>query len=167
VSSSTSSTEHLDAGHVGRAHGLDGSFYVTRPRADLLTAGATVTVAGTVRRIERRAGTDERPIVRLEGTSSREDAEALRGEALLVARAELPALGDDEWWPEQLVGCEVVDGARRIGAVRAVTGLPSCDVLEVDRDGATLLVPLVRDAVRSVDVRAKSIDVDLGFVEGG
>jgi len=89
------------------------------------------------------------------------------GEALLVARAELPALGEDEWWPEQLVGCEVVDGARRIGAVRAVTGLPSCDVLEVDRDGATLLVPLVRDAVRSVDVGAKSIDVDLGFVEGG
>lgn len=167
MSSSTSSTEHVDAGHVGRAHGLDGSFYVTRPRADLLTAGATVTVAGAARRIERRAGTDERPIVRLEGTSSREDAEALRGEALLVARAELPALGDDEWWPEQLVGCEVVDGARRIGAVRAVTGLPSCDVLEVDRDGATLLVPLVRDAVRSVDVRAKSIDVDLGFVEGG
>jgi 16S rRNA processing protein RimM len=167
VSSSTSSTEHVDAGHVGRAHGLDGSFYVTRPRADLLTAGATVAVAGRPRRIERRAGTDERPIVRLEGASSREDAEALRGEALLVARAELPALADDEWWPEQLVGCEVVDGARRIGAVRAVTGLPSCDVLEVDRDGTTLLVPLVRDAVRSVDVRAKSIDVDLGFVEGG
>jgi 16S rRNA processing protein RimM len=167
VSSSTSSTEHVDAGHVGRAHGLDGSFYVTRPRADLLTAGATVTVGGGARRIERRAGTDERPIVRLEGTSSREDAEALRGEALLVARAELPALEPDEWWPEQLVGCAVVDGALPVGTVRGVSALPSCDVLEVDRDGEILLVPLVRDAVRSVDVGAKTIDVDLRFVEGG
>jgi 16S rRNA processing protein RimM len=160
VSSSTSSTEHVDAGHVGRAHGLDGSFHVTRPRADLLT------VAGRPRRIDRRAGTDERPIVRLQGTSSREDAEALRGEALLVPRAQLPALEPDEWWPDDLVGCDVHDGSRRVGVVRAVTGLPSCDVLEVDRDGDVLLVPLVRDAVRSIDVGSKAIDVDLGFVEG-
>jgi 16S rRNA processing protein RimM len=166
VSSSTSSTEHVDAGHVGRAHGLDGSFHVTRPRADLLTEGATLTVAGRPRRIDRRAGTDERPIVRLQGTSSREDAEALRGEALLVPRAQLPALEPDEWWPDDLVGCDVHDGSRRVGVVRAVTGLPSCDVLEVDRDGDVLLVPLVRDAVRSIDVGSKAIDVDLGFVEG-
>jgi 16S rRNA processing protein RimM len=38
-------------------------------------------------------------------------------------------------------------------------------VLEVARDGAAdLLVPLVRDAVRSVDVGAGVIDVDLAFL---
>ncbi len=164
MSSSTSST---DAGHVGRPHGLDGSFHVTRPRPDLLTAGRTVVVAGRSRTIERRAGTDERPLVRLEGCTSREDAEALRGQALLVARDELPALGPDEWWPDDLVGCRVADGARAVGVVRAVTALPSCDVLEVQRDEGTVLVPLVRDAVRAVDVEAKAIDVDMAFVEGG
>jgi 16S rRNA processing protein RimM len=41
-------------------------------------------------------------------------------------------------------------------------------VLEVEREGGgELLVPLVRDAVRSVDVAARRIDVDLGFLEGG
>lgn len=166
MSSSTSSTDHVEAGRVGRAHGLDGSFHVTRPRAELLSRGARLTVAGRAREIERRAGTDARPIVRLAGCSSRDAAEALRGEPLLVARAELPALGPDEWWPEELVGCEVRDGARRVGSVTAVTALPSCDVLEVDRDGTSLLVPLVRDAVRSVDVEGRAIDVDLAFVEG-
>jgi 16S rRNA processing protein RimM len=167
VSSSTSSTEHVEAGHVGRAHGLDGSFYVTRPRAELLGAGATLTVDGREHRIERRAGTDARPIVRLEGCSSREQAEALRGRPLLAPRGERPALGPDEWWPEDLVGCRVVDGDRAVGTVAAVSGLPSCDVLEVARaEDDSLLVPLVRDAVRSVDVAGRRVDVDMGFIEG-
>jgi 16S rRNA processing protein RimM len=50
-----------------------------------------------------------------------------------------------------------------------MVALPSCEALEVERPGAAeLLVPLVRDAVRSVDVAAGVIDVDLGFLgEGG
>jgi ribosomal 30S subunit maturation factor RimM len=47
-------------------------------------------------------------------------------------------------------------------------GLPSCEVLEVDRvGGGELLVPLIADAVRDVDVEAKRIDVDLAFLEPG
>jgi 16S rRNA processing protein RimM len=164
VSSSTSS---IDAGRVGRPHGLDGSFHVTRPRPALLQLGAVVTVAGERREIVRRAGTDERPILRLAGCERREAAEALRGETLLVAAAELPELGEEEWWPEHLEGCRVRDGQRTVGVVAGVQGLPSCDVLEVRRDdGRELLVPLVRDAVRSVDVARRDIDVDLAFLEG-
>jgi 16S rRNA processing protein RimM len=169
VSSSTSSTDSdsLDAGHVGRPHGLDGSFHVTRPRAELLQEGAFVTVAGERREIVRRAGTDARPVLRLAGCEGREAAEALRGQPLLVARAEAPALGPDEWWPEELEGCRVRDGSAEVGVVAAVRALPSCEVLEVARaGGGELLVPLVRDAVRSVDVSAGEIDVDLAFVEG-
>ena len=59
------------------------------------------------------------------------------------------------------------DGERRVGEVRRMLPLPSCEALEVARDdGGDLLVPMVRDAIRSVDVAARRIDVDLGFVEG-
>ena len=54
-------------GHVGRAHGLDGSFYVTGARPRLLPLGASVEVAGRGAQIVRRAGTERRPIVRLRG----------------------------------------------------------------------------------------------------
>ena len=163
----SSSTSSIDAGHVGRPHGLDGSFYVTLPQAVLLVQGNTVTVAGERREIVRRAGTDARPILRLEGCADRDAAEALRGEELRVPGAEAPALGDDEWWTAELEGCRVEDAGRPVGVVRAVRALPSCDVLEVERaDGEELLVPLVRDAVRSVDVEARRIDVDLAFLEG-
>jgi 16S rRNA processing protein RimM len=52
-----------------------------------------------------------------------------------------------------------------VGVVARVLALPSCEVLEVTRgDGGELLVPLVSDAVRVVDIQAREIDVDLSFL---
>lgn len=153
-------------GIVGRPHGLDGSFYVGDARPTLLAVGAAVTLGGTQRTIVRRAGTDARPIVRLAGCEDRTAAEALRGAELTVDDAALPPLGPDEWWAEELEGARVCDGERELGVVRRLLALPSCECLEVERDDGRgdLLVPLVRDAIRSVDVESGRIDVDLRFL---
>ena len=157
----------LGAGRVGKPHGLDGSFYVTRPRPALLALGASVFLGdgATEAEIVRRSGTDEHPILRLAGVDGREAAEALRGTELSIPRAAAPALGEDEWWAEDLAGCVVADGDVEVGVVRQMRALPSCEVLEVERPGRDdLLVPLVRDAVRAVDVAQRRIDVDLAFL---
>jgi 16S rRNA processing protein RimM len=155
----------LRAGRVGRAHGLDGSFHVLEPVAHLLEAVTAIQVGGRERGIARRAGYDARPILRLEGAEDRTAAEALRGQELLVPRAAAPDLEEDEWWTTDLEGCMVGDGARSVGVVTRVLGLPSCEVLEVEREGGkALLVPLIRDAVRSVDIDAQQIDIDLRFL---
>jgi 16S rRNA processing protein RimM len=157
--------EWLLAGRVGRPHGLDGSFHVTRPNAHLLAAAATVVVDDRELDITRRAGTDRQLILRLEAHDDRDAAESLRGKDLLVARAAAPELGPDEWWAEDLTGCAVHDGDRVVGTVRRLVELPSCEVLEVQRsDGGDLLVPLVTDAVRGVDLDRRTIDIDLRFV---
>jgi 16S rRNA processing protein RimM len=157
--------EWLAAGRVGRPHGLDGSFHVTRPRGALLALGTAVRIGDGEAEIVRRAGTDERPILRLAGHEGRAAAEALRGRELLVHRGVAPALGEDEWYAEDLEGCRVVDGSVEVGQVLRMVALPSCEALEVQRaGGADLLVPLVRDAVRSVDVAEGVVDVDLSFL---
>jgi 16S rRNA processing protein RimM len=127
----------VTAGRVGKPHGLDGSFYVegaTHP----LPVGTSLTLAGRPHLVERRAGTDERPLVRLAGV---DDPRSLRGELLLV-EAEL---AEDEWLASDLVGC-AVPGRGRV--VRVLDG-PSCSVLELD-DGT--LVPFISDAIRSVEI---------------
>jgi 16S rRNA processing protein RimM len=156
----------LHAGTVGRPHGLDGSFHVVSAVAGLLGEGARILIGSDERRIVRRAGTDRRVIVRLEGCEDRSAAEALRGAELLAPRTEAPALDEDEWWAEDLEGCAVRDGERPIGTVRRLLALPSCEVLEVERGGEVddLLVPLVSDAVRAVDLESRSIDVDMRFL---
>jgi len=156
----------LRAGVVGRPHGLDGSFHVVQPVADLLAAGADVRVAGSDRRIERRAGFDARLIVRLQGDRDRTAAQAMRGQEILVARGGAPELGPDEWWAEDLEGCAVSGSGREVGVVTRMLALPSCEVLEVARaaGGDALLVPLVSDAVRGVDLERRVIEIDLRFL---
>ena len=156
----------LRAGQVGSPHGLDGSFHVTGPLVALLAVGETVMIDSEQHVVAAVKGYERRLIVRLVGCEERDAAVALRGRPLLVPRDAAPSLGPDEWWAEDLEGCNVSDGSVQVGRVRRLLALPSCEVLEVERpDGtADLLVPLVSDAVRTVDVDARRIDIDLGFL---
>lgn len=132
---------------------MDGAFHVTRPenlRAGLDTSAGRITAV---------SGTPQKPVARLEGVTSRVEVEALRGTPLVVDRADI-GLEEGEWWASDLVGLRVVDGGQEVGVVERVRALPSCEVLEVGE----LLIPLVGDAVRTVDVAGGVVDVDLGFL---
>jgi 16S rRNA processing protein RimM len=156
----------IAAGRVGRPHGLDGSFYVTRPRARLLAAGSTVTVAGRQRALVRRAGTDQRPIVRLEGVDDRDAALQLRGLELEVDAAQAPALEDGEYWAHELEGCSVTASDRQLGTVSRLLELPSCEALEVDvGTGEPLLVPMVKDAIAGISISERRIEVNPEFLD--
>ncbi len=155
----TSSTEAVEAGRIGRPHGLDGSFYVVRPLPEALDV-PEVRVGEVTTAIVRRAGTAAKPILRLAAFGSRTEIEAVRGEPLWVAREVLPPLEEDEFYADDLVGLRVVDGEREVGVVDRVRELPSCEVLEVGE----LLIPLVDDAVRGIDLDAGVVEVSLEFL---
>ena len=126
-------------------------------RPGSFVAGGTVFVDGVARVVERLAGMSDKPIIRLAGCTSREDAEALRG---LVLEVE-DTLDEGEYWARDLVGCVVFDGEREVGVVERMVALPSCEALAVGE----LLIPMVRDAIHSIDLEGRRIDVDMGFVE--
>ena len=140
---------------------------MVEPAPELPAGDGFVVVEGVTRRIVRRSGTTERPILRFEGASSRDDALALRGAEITIARSD-DMLDEGEFWARDLEGCAVVDGDVAVGFVRRMSALPSVEVLEVDRpDGSELLVPMVRDCIRSVDLEGRRIDIDLGFLGEG
>jgi 16S rRNA processing protein RimM len=142
----------VTAGRVGKPHGLDGSFYVETPRHEL-PEGTALTVGGSVYAIARRAGTDERPLIRLDGV---EDPRSLRGELLLVE----DELAEDEWLAGDLVGL-AVHGLAEPRTVGQVVDAPSCSILELD-DGT--LVPFVTDAIERVDLESREIRVNPDFL---
>ena len=139
----------VTAGRVGKPHGLDGSFYVDRPQHEL-AEGTELVLAGGTHRVERRAGTDDRPLIRLAGV---EDPGSLRGELLLVE----DELGEGEWLAADLVGLEVPG----MGTVSRVIDAPSCTLLEL---GDGTLIPFVTDAIQSVDREAGEIRVKREFL---
>jgi 16S rRNA processing protein RimM len=140
----------VTAGRVGKPHGLDGSFYVELPR-HALPEGCTVFLQSQPRTVERRAGTDDRPLVRLTGVS---DPRSLRGEILLVE----DELGEGEWLASDLIGCRVPELE---GVVARILDEPSCSVLELE-DGT--LIPLISDAVERVDLETREIHVNRDFL---
>jgi 16S rRNA processing protein RimM len=146
----------VPVGRVGKPHGLDGSFYVDGA-SHSLSEGMSVTVAGQAARIERRAGTPERPLLRMSGVGNRERAAELQGEDVLMDLEQAP-LDSDEWLAEDLMGCEVPG----VGRVRRVVRAPSCDLLEVGPDG--ILVPFISDAVKHIDLAERRIEVDRAFL---
>jgi 16S rRNA processing protein RimM len=145
-------------GRVGRPHGRDGSFYLDHVTTLGAPApGAVVSVAGREREVERRAGTPQRPILRLGGVEDRDAAASLRGETVREPCAD-DSLGEDDWAAEDLVGCRIAG----LGEVRRLIAAPSCDLLEVGEEGH--LVPFVRDAIARIDPEARVIEVNHAFL---
>jgi 16S rRNA processing protein RimM len=140
----------VSAGRVGKAHGRDGSFYVDEPRIEF-ELGSTIQLGERVHEIIRRDGTDDRPLIKLEGVA---DPREVRGEIMLVDEE----LDDDEYLVADLLGCEVPG----LGRVERVLDAPSCTLLEVGEEGR--LIPLIGDAVKEVDLERKIIEVDREFL---
>ena len=131
---------------------------MTKPLPEALGV-QEVRVGEVTTAVVRRSGTAAKPILRLAAFATRTEIEAVRGEPLWVPR-DVVALEEDEFWADDLVGLRVVDGEREVGIVARVRELPSCEVLEV----GDLLIPLVEDAVRDVDLDSGVVDVDLEFL---
>jgi 16S rRNA processing protein RimM len=88
-------------------------------------------------------------IARFAETPDRTAAEQLRGTALTVPRAALPALAEGEYYHADLVGLPAVSGSGApLGTVVAVENFGAGDVLEIERpDGKRYMVPMHANAV--------------------
>ena len=85
-----------------------------------------------------------------------------RGEAITVRRADLPLPAADHYYVFQLVGLEAVDGeGRPLGRVRDVLPGTANDNLELENGS---LVPMIEDAVRSVDLEARTVVLNPDFI---
>ena len=98
-------------------------------------------------------------VVRLEGIDSREAAEALVGEQLLVRASDRPKLARGEFHLLDLVGLEVrlqADNGPMIGTVRDLIHAGN-DLLAVElipeRGGRTILIPFVKAIVPTVQLQ--------------
>lgn len=100
---------------------------------------------------------------KLSGIRTREEAEALRGAQLFVARTKLPSLPDDEFYHADLVGLDVFDtGGAPLGRVKSVLNHGASDLLELSVPGsaATALLPFTKQHVPTVDLASRRIVAD-------
>jgi len=150
----------VEIGAVARAHGIRGEIVIVLhdPMSE------TLAVIGEIALGDRRyAIANARPsnhgwLIALEGVTTRNDAEALRGAVVTVDRDDLH-LAEDEFLLGDLIGCRVVraDGAPWGEIVALDTGTQTRLVIhdgEIER-----LVPLVDALVPTIDLDARVVTV--------
>lgn len=142
----------LEVGFVGKAHGLRGDVHVrlTTDRTERVAPGSVLHTADGLLTVVASRPHQHGHLVSFEGVGTREEAEALRGLALLAEPIDDP----DTLWVHELIGACLVelDGTER-GTVESVQQNPASDLLVTD-GGA--LVPLtfvveLRDDVVVID----------------
>lgn len=115
---------------------------------------------------------DDNVVAKLSGVEKREHAQALSGTLLYVSRAELPSLGEEEWYHADIIGLSVCgpDG-EDWGCVRSVWDFGAGELLDIerrvqhgencDKEGKSHrecnLIPFTRENVAQVEVARERI----------
>jgi 16S rRNA processing protein RimM len=94
------------------------------------------------------------------GVNDRDEAQALRGAQICVARSELPKRAAQDFYRADLIGCEVVNLAGlSLGKVQYFTETPA-HALMVVRGAKEFWVPAVPQHLRRVDLQTRQVVVD-------
>ncbi|EST33800.1 ribosome maturation factor RimM [Streptomyces roseochromogenus] len=151
----------LVVARIGRAHGIKGEVTVEvrtdEPELRLAPGAVLATDPASAGPLTIATGRvhSGRLLLRFEGVSDRNGAEALRN-TLLIAEIdpeELPE-GEDEYYDHQLIDLDVVteDGAE-VGRITEISHLPSQDLFIVERpDGTEVMIPFVEEIVAEIDL---------------
>lgn len=162
-------TDRIPVGYVRRAHGIRGDVVIR----GLVTDAATRLIPGAVflsdedpprsLTVEAAGASGDDLRIRFVEISDRSGADGLKAVQITMPWGERRELPDDEWWPEDLVGCQVVDMAgTEIGIVREVIIATAQDRIVVENlDGALGEIPFVDPLVPTVDIANDLIVVDL------
>lgn len=152
----------IEIGGVARAHGIRGEVvvYTHDPDSETLANVDTIFVGGVERKILKARDTQRGWLVALEGVTTRNDAEALRGQPVEVAREALD-LEEGDVLLSDMIDCEVrLPDGRPWGKIAEIMVGTHQDLLVIHDGDVERLLPLVDQFVTNIDLEAGVVTVD-------
>jgi len=151
-------------GRIAGSYGVRGWVKVAPQKgvAKTLVAARDWWLGEEARRVEQARVHSATVVAKLAGIETREQALALKGLKVAVARSALPDAQDGRYYLADLVGLDVVNGqGEKLGVLRHWYSNGPQDVMEVAGE-KTRLLPWVSAVVKRVDLEAKRIEVEWG-----
>ena len=100
--------------------------------------------------------------VKFEDIDSEEDADKLLKSELYLPLEFLPQLTGNKFYYHEIVGFEAKDlSFGLVGIVKGVNDTTNQAILEIDRNGSEILIPLIDDFIKSVDREQKKIILEV------
>ncbi len=181
--STPSLNDLIELGAISEAQGLQGQVKV-RPHASepvALLSSKTVWLSLIPRRDAGVSASHEQAsltqykvksakmhsgnvVLSLEGVSDRDQALALKGARILVARDAFPKAESDSYYWVDLIGCQAINlQGEALGEIIDVTEHGAHGVIvigDVETKAIKQLVPFVKEVVQNVDLPNKTITLD-------
>jgi 16S rRNA processing protein RimM len=162
----------IAVGKIVKPFGIKGELVVQAMTDDLGRLGRLGSAwysrgkdAASEVRVERVRLGQRGVCIKLAGVEDRTGAEHLVGGFLYVDEAEAQQPPEGRYFIHDIVGLEVFDQNEHcIGAVTDVLKLPGHDVYVVTMGSREVMIPAVREFVKSIDVKTGTIRVHL--IEG-
>jgi 16S rRNA processing protein RimM len=159
--------ELIELGRIVGRHGVRGEVRLLPhdPDSDAVLDDRPVLLRGRDGTAQWRHVAASRPhkrfmLLTFAGIASANDADALVGATVAIARAQLPPPPPGAVYHADLVGCAVQTTAgTALGTVRELIVTGSNDVCVVRGTGREYLIPLIADVIARLDVAARSIVV--------
>jgi 16S rRNA processing protein RimM len=152
----------IEIGGVARAHGIKGEIVIFTHDPDSATLGDvdTIFIGGVERKISNARDTHRGWLVVVEGVSSRNEAELLKGKPVEVLRDQLQ-LEEDDVLLADMLGCTVrlPDGSSW-GTIASITTGDFQDLLVIHDGEIERLLPLVDIFVTQIDLDERVVHID-------
>lgn len=106
-------------------------------------------------------------LARIEGCTTRNQAETYKGTKLYIHRAQLPPLEEDEYYHSDLIGMKVInDVGQAIGVVEAIQNAGAGDFLEIrPAEGSKPITALFsNDSLIKIDLEKRELHIHSGFL---
>lgn len=169
MNSEMDTPELVPVGKVLKVHGVKGKIKVFPfgETVGCLGAGRTLFIQNTQKgwdplEVEEIQQQPKFILIRFKGFLRREQAECLVGKELCITASQLLPLYEGEYYFYQLLGLIVKDlGGNLLGEVKEIISTGSNDVYVVDGPEGEILIPVLDDVIKKIDLDKKIIMVDL------
>lgn len=169
------SDSFVTVGRLGRTRGVRGEMYII-PETDFPDRFLDMNEifiqhkdGWKKTRLESSRIVSGRPVIKLEGIDTPEDAARLTNREVGVPEEEIANLPEGSFWIHDLIGCEVVEenSEVRLGEITGVERYPANDVYLIKtEDGKEVMIAAVEQFIKSVDMAARKVTIDkAGIIE--
>ncbi len=159
--------EFLLIGTLGLPFGIKGQikFHTLMSRPEHLRRLKTIYVGPKFQPFDLLRGVEHKHgvyLLTLAKLDSRSAAEELRNQEVFLHERDAEPLTEDEYFLHDLLGLQVETVAgEQLGVVKEVLETGANDVLVVVRpEGGEVLIPMIRDVVKTMDLAAKRLVIE-------
>ena len=151
---------------ISGAHGIRGQVKLhalTADPLDIVSYGILQDKSGKEYDLKIVSCNNDIVIAEIKGITTRNESEALRNVKLFVPRSALPEPEDDEYYLEDLIGCNVItENGDNFGLVSNITNFGAGDIVEIKlaNTGEKELFPFTKATFPKIDTKNQRITIN-------